>query len=270
MAPGSRLAVQGRGYHADVSRHHDHVGGAPSEAAQGYLLTLRSMAGSEAPAMTSALARRMGVSVQAASEMVGRLAADGLVEVGHDRVLHLTADGVAQADTIFRRHALLEWLLTRVIGLGWAESDEEAMRLQGAISPRVEAAIDALVGRPATCPHGNPIDSAIARSRPAGIKLSEAAPGSEVTILRITEEAEEDAELLVYLEQQGLVPGVLARVEEVSVARDSITVEGPRGRSTMGLRPAALIRVIPGTADASLFHRVPDRIARGPSLPIGH
>ncbi|CAN5666877.1 hypothetical protein BH23CHL7_BH23CHL7_12920 [soil metagenome] len=35
-----------------------------------------------------------------------------------------------------------------------------------------------------------------------------------------------------------------------------ITVERPLGLSTMGLRPAALIRVMPGRADQSRFHRM--------------
>jgi len=232
-----------------------------SEAAQAYLLTLRSMEGSGAQPMTASLSRRMRVSVQAASEMVSRLATDGLVEVRPDRTLAMTPTGWRAADTIFHRHALMEWLLTRVVGLGWAESDEEAMRLQGAISPRVEQAIDDLLGYPQTCPHGNPMDSATARERPVGIPLSEAEPESDVTILRITEEAEEDAELLVYLEREGLVPGVRARVEEISRARDSVTFVGPRGQGSLGLRPASLIRVLPGEADPALFHRVPDAIA---------
>ena len=248
------------GYHPQVSRHHDEPH-AVSEAAQGYLLTLRSMEGSGTQPMTASLSRRMHVSVQAASEMVSRLAADGLVEVGPDRALALTDDGWRAADTIFHRHALMEWLLTRVVGLGWAESDEEAMRLQGAISPRVEQAIDELLGHPQTCPHGNPMDSATAKRRPSGIPLSEAEPDSDVTILRITEEAEEEAELLVYLEEQGLVPGVQAHVAEISKARDSITFVGPRGQGSMGLRPASLIRVLPGLADPVLFHRVPEAIA---------
>ena len=46
---------------------------------------------------------------------------------------------------------------------------------------------------------------------------------------------------------------ILARSESL----DSLTLEGPRGRATLGLRPAALIRVLPGEADPALFHRVP-------------
>lgn len=228
-----------------------------SAAAQTYLLTLRSIAGSGEPVRAASLSRRLGVSAQAASEMLGRLAADGLIAVRDRHALELTPAGKAEADKIFRRHSLLEWLLTGVIGLGWAESDEEAARLQGSVSVRVEEALAELLGNPPTCPHGNPISAESARSRPRGIPLSEAEAGSEVTILRITEEAEEDVELLSYLEQHALVPGAVARIVEVSAGRDSLTIDTPRGQGTMGLRPARLIRVLPGRADPALFHRLP-------------
>src|SRR5689334_12169046 len=135
--------------------------------------------------------RHLGVSTQAASEMFRRLTSDGLVAQAEGRELILTDPGRAAADAIFRRHALLEWLLTSVIGLGWAESDEEAGRLQGAISPRVEAVLDEMLGHPETCPHGNPIDAATARRRPPGVPLSTLEAGEHATIYRITEEAEE-------------------------------------------------------------------------------
>lgn len=237
-----------------------------SEAAQHYLLALRATTDATATTQGAVIARSLHVSPQAASEMVGRLAADGLVHVADGRELSLTPRGREAADTIFRRHSLLEWLLTAVIGLGWAESDEEAGRLQGSVSARVEAAIADLVGHPATCPHGNPIDAASARSRPPGTPLNQVEAGATVTIYRITEQAEEDAELLVYLEQQGLVPGAHATVLEVSTGRDSITLDGPRGRSSMGLRPAGLIRVLPGRADPTLFHHVPEIASAGGSM----
>lgn len=242
-----------------MSRHRDGTAHGLSEAAQTYLLTARSIVGAGQVLTVSALASRMQVSRQAASEMSWRLVADGLLESTGERELGLSARGRTMADDIFRRHALLEWLLIKVIGLGWAESDDEAMRLQSAVSPRVEARIRELVGDPPTCPHGNPIDLETIRRRPAGIPLAEAEPGGEVTIYRITEEAEEDADLLVYLEAQGLVPGTIARVVDVSASRDSIALDGPRGRATMGLGPAALIRVLPGRAEESLFHRIPPR-----------
>ena len=231
-----------------------------SSAAQQYLLALRvsSGAGDGAKVTAAGVARHLGVTTQAASEMFRRLVADGLVDhADAGRELRLTTAGRAAADAIFKRHALIEWLLTSVVGLGWAESDEEAMRLQGAISPRVEARLDEMFGHPETCPHGNPIDAAIAKRRPDGTRLSEMEAGTHATVYRITEEAEEDAGLLSYLEARALKPGAAITILARSVSLDSLTLEGPLGRATLGLRPAAMVRVLPGTADPSLFHRVP-------------
>jgi DtxR family Mn-dependent transcriptional regulator len=238
-----------------MARRHDSA--ALSSAAQEYLLGLRVMAGDGSRVTAAQVARRLGVTTQAASEMFRRLVTDGLVAQADGRELHLTTAGRAAADTIFRRHALIEWLLTSVVGLGWAESDEEAMRLQGAISPRLEARLDEMLDHPETCPHGNPIDAAIAARRPKGIPLSELEAGEQATIYRITEDAEEDAGLLSYLEARALRPGAHISVLARSGSLDSLTLDGPLGRATLGLRPASLVHVLRGDADPALFHTVP-------------
>jgi DtxR family Mn-dependent transcriptional regulator len=230
-----------------------------SSSAQEYLLTLRIMAGDGSRITAAQVARKLGVSTQAASEMFRRLASDGLVSMAEGRELQLTTAGRTAADGIFHRHALCEWLLTEVVGLGWAESDVEAERLQAAISPRVEQQLDELLGHPQTCPHGNPIDADVARRRPPGVPLSAVNAGERATIYRITEQAEEDAGLLSYLEARGLRPGAHITVLARSESLDSLTLDGPLGRATLGLRPAALVRVLPGEADPTLFHRVPGR-----------
>jgi DtxR family Mn-dependent transcriptional regulator len=232
---------------------------APTTASLEYLVTLRNTIASGHPGTIASLARHLHVSSQAASEMVHRLVADAFVRHGQGRELTLTRRGRAVADAVFRRHALLEWLLTDVIGMGWAESDPEAHRLQGALSEAVERQLDAFLGHPEICPHGNPIDAAASRRRPAGVPLSTLASGARATIYRITEEAEEDPALLSYLEARGLRPGAPIAVHANSEPLDSMTLEGPRGSATLGLRPAALIRVLPGTADPALFHHLPRR-----------
>jgi len=233
-----------------------------SSAAIGYLLALRSAATEGRTVSAAQVARHLGVSTQAASEMFRRLVTDGLVLQCEGRELQLTAAGRAAADGIFRRHALVEWLLTSVVGLGLAESDEEAVRLQAAISPRVEARLDEILGHPETCPHGNPIDEATLHRRPAGIPLASLEAGERATIYRITEAAEEDLALLSYLEARALVPGAHVSILARSESLDAVTLEGPRGRATLGLRPAALVIALRGEADPSLFHRVPERGGR--------
>lgn len=250
-----------------------HRAGDLSGAAQEYLMALRTLSGNDARITAAVVARRLGVSTQAASEMLRRLAHDGLVAgpkasaaatasatrapSASGRELRLTSAGRTAADAIFRRHALCEWLLSEVVGLGWAESDKEAERLQAAISPQVETRLDVLLGHPETCPHGNPIDLEIARRRPAGVPLSTIPAGERATIYRVTEEAEEDPGLLGYLEARGLRPGAAVEILARSESLDSLTLDGPLGRATLGLRPAALIRVLQGEPDPALFHRPP-------------
>ena len=228
-----------------------------TQATQEYLVTLRNLIASDQRASVAMLARRLHVSPQAASEMVGRLRNEGLIEQSDNRELKLTTSGRTLADGIFRRHALVEWLLTDVVGMGWAESDTEAHRLQAAISENVEAKLDEFLGYPEICPHGNPIDAAVARRRPRGVPLSSLASGDRATIYRITEEAEEDAGLLSYLEARGLRPGAEISVQASSESLDAVTLSGPRGSATLGLRPASLILVLPGQADPQLFRRSP-------------
>jgi DtxR family transcriptional regulator, Mn-dependent transcriptional regulator len=193
-------------------------GGEPTEAASEYLMMIRYMHGEGEPVIAARVAERLGVSAATVSEMVTRLVREGLIKVdGETRQLNLTEAGRAAAERTFRRHALSEWLLTEVIGLGWAEADEEAHHLQHAFSDRVTDRIDELLGRPPTCPHGNPIPrDGRTPERPAGLPLSEARAGGEVTILRVTEEAEEDARLLAFLQENAVRPGNVFAVIEVA------------------------------------------------------
>jgi DtxR family transcriptional regulator, Mn-dependent transcriptional regulator len=241
--------------------------GEPTEAAAEYPMTIRYMHGEGQPVIAARLAERLGVSAATVSGMVTRLGREGLLGVdGETRQLMLTDRGREAAERTFRRHALAEWLLTEVIGLGWAEADEEAHHLQHAFSDRVTDRIDQLLGRPPTCPHGNPIPrDGRTPERPAGLPLSAAPAGSEVTILRVTEEAEEDARLLTFLQENGVRPGHVFEVVDVADHIGTMRLRRvDEGRDaghevTLGLVAAAKLRMLEGRADRSLFHRVPER-----------
>jgi DtxR family transcriptional regulator, Mn-dependent transcriptional regulator len=246
-----------------------HSGGLaePTEAAAEYLMTIRYMHAEGSPVIAARLAERLGVSAATVSEMVTRLVRESLLSVEPDtRQLNLTPKGRDAAERTFRRHALSEWLLTEVVGLGWAEADEEAHHLQHALSDRVTDRIDDLLGHPQTCPHGNPIPrGGLTPDRPAGLPLSQAEPGHEVTILRVTEEAEEDARLLTFLQENGVRPGSIFAVVDVADHIGTMTLRRIAGNGadghevTIGLPAAAKLRMLDGRADPALFHRVPER-----------
>src|SRR6185503_10396157 len=97
----------------------------PTDAVAEYLMTIRYMRGEGQPVIAARLAERLGVSAATVSEMVTRLTREGLLTVDDaTRQLELTDAGRVTAERTFRRHALAEWLLTEVVGLGWAEADE--------------------------------------------------------------------------------------------------------------------------------------------------
>lgn len=239
----------------------------PTEAAAEYLMTIRYMHGEGLPVIAARLAERLGVSAATVSEMVTRLVREGLLTVDPEtRQLNLTEGGRGVAERTFRRHALSEWLLTEVIGLGWAEADEEAHHLQHALSDRVTDRIDDLLGRPPTCPHGNPIPrDGRTPERPAGSPMSDAGAGSTITVLRVTEEAEEDARLLTFLQENGIRPGHIFEIVDVADHVGTMTLRRSSDdasdghQAVIGLAAAAKLRILEGRADPGLFHRVPER-----------
>lgn len=232
-----------------------------TDVAAEYLMTIRYMHGEGQPVIAARLAERMRVSAATVSEMVSRLAREGLLTVDEQtRQLTLTDRGRTTAERTFRKHALSEWLLTEVVGLGWAEADEEAHHLQHALSDRVTDKIDELLGRPPTCPHGNPIPrNGQTPDRPLGIRMSEAQQGERITVLRVTEEAEEDARLLTFLQENEIRPGSVFDVIDVADHIGTMTLRRDGREVTVGLVAADKLRVLPGEADSSLFHRVPER-----------
>ena len=54
-------------------------------------------------------------------------------------------------------------------------------------------------------------------------------------------------------------PTARLEVHEVAEHIGTMTMTGPAGEVTLGLTAAAKLRALPGQADPSLFHRVPER-----------
>ena len=169
-----------------------------------YCEAIYELAEDDLDVIQARIADRLGVSRPAVSEMIRRMASEGLVTL--DGGIHLTEAGTALAESIVRRHRLAERLLTDVLGLSWAEAHQEAGRWEHVLNDKVEAAINRLLGGPTTCPHGNPIPGS-AYTEPAAVPLSDLAVGSGFTVSRIPEELEFTPGLLDFLEGNLVQPG---------------------------------------------------------------
>lgn len=196
------------------------------------------------------LAERLGVSRPTVTVTLQRMERDGLLTLDDHKVVSLTPAGLQAAQDVLRRHMLTERLLHQVLGLPWHQVHEEADRLEHHFSPAAVDRLDSLLEQPATCPHGNPMPG----STPVpAVPLDEIKEGEEVIITRITEEAELRGELLAFLEENGLLPGVRLRVVSCHPCNETLTVEvevesdrpeGAAGRPVvLGLATARLMRV---------------------------
>jgi DtxR family transcriptional regulator, Mn-dependent transcriptional regulator len=177
-----------------------------SEATQEYLESIYWLYESGIDRTQANLARALRVSQPSASEMLKRLGDDGLVVRDEQKLIQFTDRGRELAERIVARHRTVEAYLVKVMGIPWDDVHEEAHAMEHSISPRLEAKMLEMVGEVRTCPHGHPIGD---YPREPGEPIPAVPVGSEVTVLRLENEAEE---ILHYMHDAGIEPGSGYRV----------------------------------------------------------
>jgi DtxR family Mn-dependent transcriptional regulator len=189
------------------------------------------------------LADWLSVSRPTVTVALRRMTRDGMVRLNAHKEIQLTARGDAAAAAIVRRHRIMERWLTDVLGLDWVTADAEAERLEHAVSEVVEERLYRTLGKPKTCPHGNPIPGH-STMRPDELRLSALEPGETGTITRISEVAQREAPpLLQYLHERGLHPGTRITVEEVDEIGGTMTLRAAR-QLTLSYRTASKLSVV--------------------------
>jgi DtxR family Mn-dependent transcriptional regulator len=210
-----------------------------TQAQEDYLKALYQLRQTERAVSTSELSERLSVSPASAAEMLGKLAALGLVKHDRYRGAALTDTGQAVALEMVRHHRLLEMYLSEALGYSWDEVHEEAERLEHVISERMEERIYDALGRPELDPHGDPIPSLEGTlDQPDYRTLLDVRAGETVTVRRVSDR---DPDKLRALDDLGIALG--ARVEVRAESR----YEGPIGLVVAGKRvalPIGLARVV--------------------------
>jgi DtxR family Mn-dependent transcriptional regulator len=113
------------------------------------------------------LAGALGVVPGTATTMAKTMSDSGLVKYEPYAGVRLTPSGDRLAAMVVRRHRLIELFLVNVMGMSWSEVHDEAEHLEHAMSDRVIARIDEMLGHPAVDPHADPIPDACRRSTQA-------------------------------------------------------------------------------------------------------
>ena len=217
----------------------------PSEVISRYLEAIYYMWSEGEQLRSARLADWLGVSRPTVTIALRRMTRDGMVTMSRAKEIQLTAKGRAAAESIVRRHRIMERWLTDALGLDWVTADEEAARLEHAISDVVERRLYESLGRPTTCPHGNPIpghSKAVAHE----VRLARLTTGAKAHITRVSEVAEREApRLLSYLSERGLVPGSKLRVVEVDDVGRTMRVRAGDRELTLSHETASKVWALP-------------------------
>jgi DtxR family Mn-dependent transcriptional regulator len=214
----------------------------PTPTIEDYLGVIYTLERDGDPAIGARLAEWLEVSPPTVTATVKRMVRDGWVSMDRSKEIHLTPTGREAARSVLRRHMLAELLLSRVLDVPWSQVHQEADAMEHTISPETMERMAAKLDHPEVCPHGNPLpgyEDRIAHLFP----LTEAQPGQQVAIRRVHESAEENPDLMAYMEQHGLLPGTEIVVQEIILFNETVTLECQGRAIVLGLGPAALVFV---------------------------
>lgn len=179
-----------------------------TQSTEDYLKTIYDLTRQGQAASTNQIADVLGVKPASVTGMIQKMAQAETPLVNYQKHygVVLTPHGERLALEVIRHHRLLETFLHETLGYEWDAIHAEACRLEHVISEQFEERIAQALGNPAYDPHGDPIpDRDLLMPPVTTTSLGELLPGQQATIQRVRDT---DPELLRYLAQRGLVPGV--------------------------------------------------------------
>jgi DtxR family Mn-dependent transcriptional regulator len=198
----------------------------PTIAVQDYLKAIHRLGGADHFVLPNQIAAELGVKAPSVTSMLKRLESQGWISYTPRTGVQLSAEGLAEALRVIRRHRLVELFLTRVLGLDWSEVDAEAEALEHAISPRLEQAIAQHLGEPLEDPHGHPIPTSTGElQRRDLLRVSEFQAGQTVLIREVQDD---NPARLRHWQKLGLVPGATIHIQSYEPLDDlfEVSVEG--------------------------------------------
>lgn len=189
----------------------------------------------------SKLADLLYVSQPAVNRMVSKLNQLGLLDHAPYQGIAMTDKGRIEALKHIRRQRIAEAFLVRIMAISWLHVHDEAQRLSSGISERVASRMYAMSGKPAFCPHGEPIPNAQGIVKPMQDRLlAQVKAGQTVRISRlITREPDR----LQYIGALGLTPSSICAVIHVAPFNGPMQIKLDREYRIIGSSLARLIRV---------------------------
>lgn len=195
----------------------------------------------EGKVSNAALARELGVSGAAVTEMVRKLADAGLLRYKKYQGASLTRDGRKAAIETTRRHRLWEVFLIEHLDFEWDQVHALADQLEHINSTELVDRLDDFLGNPSHDPHGDPIptkEGLIPERNLVSIAAME--PGEAGVVQRVSDEY---PELLRYAASLGLAIRTRIKVLERIAFDGSVRLEADNRESVISEKLAESVFV---------------------------
>jgi DtxR family Mn-dependent transcriptional regulator len=214
----------------------------PTPTIEDYLAIMYVMERDGEQIIAARLAESLNVTPPTVTVTLKRMERDGWIEVDPHKNVHLTEPGCDAASSVIRRHMLTEWMLARMVKVPWSDVHGEAHTIEHTISTHIEDKLRQNFDDPQVCPHGNPLpgfEYVTEQWKP----LTQMQKNDQVIIRRIHETAEDDTQLMQFLEIHGVIPGTLVSITEVLPFNQTLTLRLGDQNVVLGFSPASYIYV---------------------------
>ena len=214
----------------------------PTPTIEDYLAIMFVMERDGEEIIAPRLAESLEVPPPTVTVTLKRMERDGWIEVEGRKNIHLTELGCEAASSVIRRHMLTEWMLARMLKVPWSEVHTEAHAIEHSISDDIENKMRQNFDDPQLCPHGNPLPG-YEYVTVEWVPLTQMQAGEQVIIRRIHEMAENDAELMQFLENNAVIPGTQAEIRDVLAFNQTLTLGLGDRKVVLGFPAAQYIYV---------------------------
>ncbi len=230
---------------ADLQLMSASTGDALTGPVEDYLKAIYALGRGTGAVATNDIAQRLLIAPASVSGMVRRLADQGLLSYERYRGVKLTDRGRRAALRTLRRHRIIESYLSKALSYPWDRVHAEAERLEHAASDELVDRMASAIGEPNVDPHGAPIPSREGLvDETEYFPLAELGAGLGVRVVRVSDG---DPEMLRYLAEIGIVPGVELLIVSKAPFSGPITLRIGAALQSIGPSLAAQVFVEPLT-----------------------
>ena len=209
-----------------------------------YLQVIYSLQLNQEPIKAVNLADRLDTSPSTVHATLARLQRDNLINIGEKKEITLSTTGLAKAESLSRRHQLVETFLCGTLGIPWHEVHSHAHVMEHGLTPLIEEKLAEFLEFPDSCPHGTPIPGSKLKLPENMISLRDVQDGDKVEIIVINESLEDSLELMKFLENRGILPGEKHQVVESLAVTKTVVLKSTVGQVTIPFDIACKIGVV--------------------------